>query len=124
MSANKPIQKLTIPEFKSDLPLHLLKDCSDQEVYIMEQLSISKQQTEWLIEAVQDVHFNQQITQTTVNDTVVRLDGMDENRKLFKTKPMMVAVAIVAFTFLFIVYPYLLSLEFQELLPLIKGFFL
>jgi hypothetical protein len=124
MSDEKKIEKLKIPEFKSDIPPHLLGECSPQDAYMMEQLSIQKQQNAYIIDTLSDVHYAQQVTNHKVGVNTQRLDTLEEPRKLFKSKPVMIAVAIIAFAFLFVIYPYLLSLEFKELMPLLKDFFL
>ncbi len=42
------------PEFKSQVPEHLLKNASPQEKWITEQLSIQHQQNEWMIDRLTD----------------------------------------------------------------------
>jgi hypothetical protein len=121
---SKENKKLDIPEFKSDIPSHLLKECSAQEEYIMEQLSIHKQQNTFIIQKISDLHDNQSEIKQTISTNTDRIERLEEPKKMFSSKPMMIAVGIIAFTFLFVVYPYLLTLGFKELLPLLKDFFL
>jgi hypothetical protein len=124
MSDAKEIKKLEVPQFESDLPPHLLDESTKQERYIMEQLSVQKQQNAYIIDKLTEVHYSQQKTQAIVDANSERIEKLEVPGKLLKSKPVMIAVAIVAFTFLFVVYPYLLSLEFKELMPILKDFFL
>jgi len=45
-------EALTVPEFKSAIPTHLLGKLSEQERYLVETLSKMEQQNTWLITAV------------------------------------------------------------------------
>ena len=43
-----------LPEFNSSIPAHLLADLSDKDRYIVEQLSIMGQKSDWLVNATQE----------------------------------------------------------------------
>lgn len=44
------------PEFKSDIPPHLIKDVGESEKYVLEQLSILSQYVNWSVKAQMDTN--------------------------------------------------------------------
>jgi uncharacterized membrane protein YjjP (DUF1212 family) len=123
MSDEKKPVKLDIPDFKSDIPTHLLDGCSNKDVYIMEQLSVQRQQNNHMIKTISDIHYTQQVHGSKIEEHQDKLDSIDKTKELITSKPVLLAVSIIAIAFLFGVYPYLLTLGVQELIPLLQSLF-
>jgi len=85
--------ELTKPEFKSDIPATLLKDSSDTERYILDQLSIMRQFTDWSVNAQLLTH--QSVRRT--NGRVIRLETWQNKVKTIYTSwwGLILAVATI-----------------------------
>ena len=62
--------KIELPEFKSDIPEHLLNSVSPESKYMLEQLSKLNQSASWMVNVLVDV--NQQVRKT--NGRVIALE--------------------------------------------------
>jgi hypothetical protein len=70
---------LTKPSFDSKVPEYLLKDASDKDKYIIEQLSIIGQQSNWVI----DETIKQSVKLETLDEKVSYTNGsVNEHKKL------------------------------------------
>ena len=58
------------PEFKPDIPEHLLKSCSDQQRFLLERISVITQNQSWQMDKVGETH----LYCKTINGKVLELE--------------------------------------------------
>jgi hypothetical protein len=58
------------PEFKPDIPEHLLKSCNDQQRFLLERISVITQNQAWQMDKVGETH----IYCKTINGKVIELE--------------------------------------------------
>jgi hypothetical protein len=63
--------KIEIPDLKSDIPAYLVKDSSEAERYILDQMSILIQHAKWTSNVLSDISENTRKT----NGRVIKLEG-------------------------------------------------
>ncbi len=139
-----PPQDLEIPEFQSLIPVSLLHGVSEREKHILETLSIIQQQNAWLIPMAaktfaQATATNGRVLKLEDNEVVNKLDlntlkeevlnngkiakEIDDVVKLFSKKWFLMGGAVIGIFIAFFVYPYLLTVNYKDLIPVLKSFF-
>lgn len=75
------IEHIDIPEFKSDIPNHLLNQCDEKEKWMYETLSKVSQQVTWLMEKTQDSNEQIRYTNGKVNKNVEDINNTEQDLK-------------------------------------------
>jgi hypothetical protein len=134
--------ELVLPEeFKSDIPEHLLNGASEQDQYIMRKLSENTQRGLWLCKGVLDTNGHVRKTNGQVKVNKVKIQEHEEILKavkdvlpmiqsvkkaydvIFGSKLMMMLFGAGLGFIAFVLYPYILTKQFSELLPILAKFF-
>lgn len=71
-------------EFKSQIPLHLLKEASDAETYIMGELSVGAQYNRWLVNALVEAHGLVRMTNGRLRRAEEDIKDLKADRKTVK----------------------------------------
>lgn len=140
-------EELVIPKFKSDIPSMLTEGLTDKDKHILDALSEIKQATNWQSPVLASLYKQAKITNGRVNegeDNIVKIVSeidilklkidaiekktgqLDKLIKLIDTissRPFLFSMACMGFFFFFIAYPFFLTVEFNQLIPMLKMFF-
>lgn len=81
-STYPPLEK---PEFKSQIPEHLLANASDAEKHIVSQLSILTQFAEWSTHAHLDIADQTRRTNGRLTRAETQLERIDEDKRFLKS---------------------------------------
>ncbi|MEK6885106.1 MAG: hypothetical protein AABY22_36075 [Nanoarchaeota archaeon] len=116
-------QILQVPKFESNIPIHLLKDSTDKDKYILEALSKLTNQGDWQNETLCQIHdlsakTNGRVTRIEEWKTEihVRLKKVEFIRKMLISKYFWFGLAV----FLFLLYPWILNRPTSQLFEIIK----
>jgi hypothetical protein len=135
---------ITKPQFTPNIPSFLLHDASEQDKFILEQMSVASQYINWLAETQILVHDQVRATngrvlaaeaniKTTkedlaeVKETLAEITPTVKEIKtihsIFKRKPILIITGLALSFLLFFVYPFFLRYEYSDLIPAIMKVF-
>lgn len=133
-------EELVIPEFRSDIPEYLTENLSAKDKHIMQTLSEIKHNALWQSPVLAKLYKQAQITNGRVNESEEKIEALekriaDAERKLRHLDKLLKIVEVVSskifiwsflallFAFLGVIYPWLLTFSYGQLIPLLKLIF-